>query len=332
MASIAFDKILKEIQTSKLNFQLQVSPFSAQISLKKSLVKDRNRSCRLPPESSFTRKESEFSALQTNMQLENDLKVLRTKYERAVSDCEEAFNRIKCLEGFENKHFKIETEQKVKEELTHEIAAALKTENEKLQARNEDQNSEIKDLQNSLKVRIKVPEKLNKELRENKVKAENENTSLITSYKAEIKSWRKDLGDVTKQNVKLEKKLEESLVSDTKYTLQSETKAVPEPSTFLLPRNLCNRCAEEIVDHKQKFNSASDDSFKGGNSGPDSTDLDPLFIPSLVSHWDPQFTTTFQRPANTSSMITHCALHPSPGSSLMSMEEVLEAFEKFIAK
>ena len=108
--------------------------------------------------------------------------------------------------------------------MTHEIAAALKTENEKLQVRIEDQNSEIKDLQNSLKVRIKVPEKLNKELSENKIKAENENTSLITSYKAEIKSWRKDLGDVTKQNVKLEKKLEESLVSDTKYTLQSETK------------------------------------------------------------------------------------------------------------
>ena len=40
MASIAFDNILKEIQTSNLNFQLQVSPFSAQISLKKSLVKD----------------------------------------------------------------------------------------------------------------------------------------------------------------------------------------------------------------------------------------------------------------------------------------------------
>ena len=101
---------------------------------------------------------------------------------------------------------------------------------------------------------------------------------------------------------------------------------------FLLLRNSCNRCAEEIVDHKQKFNSASDDLFKGGNSGPDSTDLEPLFIPSLVSHWDPRFTTAFQRPANTLSMITHCALHPSSGSSLMSMEEVLEAFEKVIAK
>lgn len=42
------------------------------------------------------------------MHLENDLKVLRTKYERAVSDCEEAFHRIKYLEceGFENEHFK----------------------------------------------------------------------------------------------------------------------------------------------------------------------------------------------------------------------------------
>ena len=78
MASIAFDRILQEIQTSNLNFQLQISPFSAQISLKKSLVKDKDGSCRLPPsESSFIRSESEFSTLQREkMQVENNLKVL----------------------------------------------------------------------------------------------------------------------------------------------------------------------------------------------------------------------------------------------------------------
>ena len=125
MASIAFDRILQEIQTSNLNFQLQVSPFSAQISLKKSLVKDRNGSCRLPPsESSFTRSESEFLTLQREkMQVENNLKVLQTKYERVVRDCEDAFNRIKFLEEFQNNHFKIERDQKVKDEVTREHCA-----------------------------------------------------------------------------------------------------------------------------------------------------------------------------------------------------------------
>ena len=53
MASYSFDKILHDIQSSNLNFQLQVSPFSALILLKKSIVKEKNRSsCApvLPPE------------------------------------------------------------------------------------------------------------------------------------------------------------------------------------------------------------------------------------------------------------------------------------------
>ena len=95
------------------------------------------------------------------------------------------------------------------------MAAALKTKNENLKVRIEDQNREIKDLENSLKVKIKVSEKLNQELRENKIKAENEKASLIKTYKAEIKSWRKDLGDVTKQKVKLENKLEKNLESNS---------------------------------------------------------------------------------------------------------------------
>ena len=44
-----FYKILDQIKSSNLNFQLSLSPFSAQISLKKSLVKDRSGNCLLPP-------------------------------------------------------------------------------------------------------------------------------------------------------------------------------------------------------------------------------------------------------------------------------------------
>ena len=37
----SFDHILQQIQTLCLNYQIQISPFSALISLKKSLIKDR---------------------------------------------------------------------------------------------------------------------------------------------------------------------------------------------------------------------------------------------------------------------------------------------------
>ena len=48
MASNTFDRLLRDIQSSNLNFHLQVSPFSAQISIKKSLVRERDETFRLP--------------------------------------------------------------------------------------------------------------------------------------------------------------------------------------------------------------------------------------------------------------------------------------------
>ena len=41
-ASKAFDHVLQQVTSSSLNFQLQLSPFSAVISLKKSFVKDKD--------------------------------------------------------------------------------------------------------------------------------------------------------------------------------------------------------------------------------------------------------------------------------------------------
>ena len=41
LAKNAFDEILEMIKTSNLNFQMNLSPFSASISLKKSLIRDK---------------------------------------------------------------------------------------------------------------------------------------------------------------------------------------------------------------------------------------------------------------------------------------------------
>ena len=48
LASTVFQNILDQVQASNLNFQLVVSPFSAQISLKKSLAKDQAGNLLLP--------------------------------------------------------------------------------------------------------------------------------------------------------------------------------------------------------------------------------------------------------------------------------------------
>ena len=53
LASKTFDNIVNLIQNSCLNFQIQLSPFAATISLKKSLIKDRTGSYVFPTASSF---------------------------------------------------------------------------------------------------------------------------------------------------------------------------------------------------------------------------------------------------------------------------------------
>ena len=59
---------------------------------------------------------------------------------------------------------------------------------------------------------------------------------------------------------------------------------------------------------------------------------DPLFISSMLSHFNPNVTNFYQRPASISSMISHCVLSPPPGSSLLSMEDVLEALDKAVGR
>ena len=101
LASIAFETIIDKIRNSNLNFQLQLSPFSAQISLKKSLVIEKTGVPRLPRavnHSVFSNSslDSEISAFATkNMHLESELGNLRAEYDRAVNDCEEA-----CILGY----------------------------------------------------------------------------------------------------------------------------------------------------------------------------------------------------------------------------------------
>jgi hypothetical protein len=49
---------------------------------------------------------------------------------------------------------------------------------------------------------------------------------------------------------------------------------------------------------------------------------------SMVSHWIPVSYNSFKSPGFINSMLAHCAKLPSPGSSFISMGEVLEAMEK----
>ena len=88
LASEAFHKILNMIQSSNLNFQLQVSPFSAQISLRKTLVKDKTGASILPPSLPSILNEDAKNLVTMNCKLEQDISDLSKNYERVTKACE----------------------------------------------------------------------------------------------------------------------------------------------------------------------------------------------------------------------------------------------------
>ena len=125
-------------------------------------------------------------------------------------------------------------------------------------------------------------------------------------HRAEIKTWRKDLGDANSKIIKLEKKLKEQ---NSKNPM----------------KKIANMEPYKINKSKKLFpKEAKPQSFATFPSSAQSS--------SLVTPWIPISAKTPQRPGLISSMITHCALLPPPGSSFISMEEVLELMKEFLKK
>ena len=91
---------------------------------------------------------------------------------------------------------------------------------------------------------------MNKELGVTKVKFNQEKTEI---HRAEIKSWRKELGEVTKEKIKLEEKLDEAQENLAKPSLV----LAGDPKSFLTPASLssqskgtdCSICAADILNY-----------------------------------------------------------------------------------
>ena len=96
MATRIFNDILYKIQTSNLNFCLQISPFSANIALKKSLVTDKSGHVLLPDVAEPV--DDNFAALVShNEKLERENRALKIDHEKSVNECQDASKQIKEL-------------------------------------------------------------------------------------------------------------------------------------------------------------------------------------------------------------------------------------------
>ena len=199
MASQKFYSILQEIQSSHLNFQLQLSPFSALISLKKSFVREKDGSVSFPLHLGDKVSEAEISDYKgRNEKLVMELDTLRCKYEDVFDDCASKTEELRANKNrivvLENKIVKAESEA---HRLFKENKSQLNILKNEIKVQNSEIEGHIKEA-NSLKKHIKENEK-----ETFKFQSKNENLeSNIFRLKTEVSNLRNE----NKRMVKKEKK------------------------------------------------------------------------------------------------------------------------------
>ena len=248
--------------------------------MKKSPVRDKSGAPLLPqaPLPSFTHSsEATIAALAAkNLQLEADLRSLRKDHTICVEDCEAAYRKIKVLESQPavQAEIKLEADLAVLTELDEKNCAleTLNFENKQLEKENsekdisiENQNMEIYDLKLGNKNAREISNKLNKKHSDLMIKFEKEKNTILKEYKAEIKYWRKELGEKTKEKIKLEEELlEAKKVLNKSSSILASPPTVDENSADIeksknseatenFEETVCTICATPIVNYVQKY-------------------------------------------------------------------------------
>lgn len=309
MAAIVFNHILCQIQNSSLNFRLELSPFSAVISLKKTFIKDKSGLPLTPANVVCSDKYS------TQDSLANEVSDLKDKYEKIAIKYSAACDNILVLEKALKE--KEETIQNLEAANTAAVAAATK---------------------------------LNKAVTEQRCLHEQERNNLVKEYKGQVKLWKKELGQLNRKHINLQRKFEHSQMPSRSQTcpsiLASDSRdREPDPLACTTEelKVRCSICSNEIVDYVPDYfcgliiNPACDDCKKAANLFIEDQDPDPYssfpdynLPPSLISHWIPPHSTVSSNLLNLPSLRAHYVHLPNPGSSFLSMDEVFQEFKRLM--
>ena len=187
-AAAVFDSIIHQIQASNLNFKLQLSPFAAEISIKKTPVKNR---AGIPfPLKNHVNEVDDLIA--KNSKLEEELVSIKKKYANAVvDDPKNSRDMLKLREEIEN----------------------LVKENKELQRTNEIIENELRDLEATIKVKNHDVESLERDLSELRNKFKEEKNEIIKSVKEEAKEELARKNDELREAIKEKDKFEEKVNS-----------------------------------------------------------------------------------------------------------------------
>ena len=259
IATEKFNNILQQIQSSQLNFHLQISPYSAVISLKKSLMRDKSGNVILPSPTTLRHASSDSveKLVDTIVKLEKDITDLTKKYEDAIDDGVNAHQIIEKLE-------KRQLEAQIKVEETESLNEKhLYSEIEKLKVAQEGRDEEIHNLRIANKSSEEVSEKLRLAMCESKDKFEKEKVQLVKDHKAEVKAWKRDLGEANSKVIKLEKLANKYEACSPNCTHTSGDSPTSLPSIVSETQPLktqpikseiqCSICSVTIADYKPKY-------------------------------------------------------------------------------
>ena len=220
-------------------------------------------------------------------------------------------------------------------------------ENKQLKDTIEDRDVTIEELEATNKTRKEISDKLNRNLNDLKVKHNKEKMELSKKYKAEIKYWRKQLGEQTKMKIKLEEQLQDGenneIVKPT-TTKKKLKKQVLKPVKLNKNSNSsttsCSICSLDIPEYVpeyfcgEKFNptceSCKDKDFSDDLFSSFSSPQQPV---SLASHWlVPLRWPPPQNPHSIPSLVSHCVKAPSPVEEKLNDDTDRADFKEWLAE
>ena len=209
----------------------------------------------------------------------------------------------------------------------------------------------IRNLEIKNKAATAVADKLNSTLVECRSKFENDKANIIREYKGEVKTWKRELGIANKNHIKLQKKFDRlqtqslnvNFTQDLPFEVTLPTKERQVENALLDSNTYCSICACQIDNYIQEYfygemvNPACERCKIEANLFDSDHVKDPFSSfpidgvpPSLVSHWISPWPATTKSLLDLPSLKAHYVILPNPGSSFISMEEVLQEFKKMM--
>ena len=202
-----FDSIIHQIQASNLNFKLQLSPFAADISIKKTPVK--NKAGAPYPPKPHVLPAAVKDLIPKNFKLEQELAYVKNEFAIAIDD---AKTTREMLEKLQKKNTEVAESKAVVDKYMEDIKNLVE-ENNQLKRTNENKEIKLRNLESLIKIRNDDVNKLGNELKELREKFNKEKREIIKNKNADAEEQLARKNDELKEAITEKGKLEEKVTS-----------------------------------------------------------------------------------------------------------------------